>query len=215
MKRYLILAVFLLVPMIGMSQAKIFTKKNKLTDIAVRTTKVVLTGNDALDAALREEVSCRWRINAFEFCTAKDYEKLKTDNSFFFLKVDDSQDIHFLSYSRGGKKGDANALKEPIDIVSVPIGEKESSGTEFIYLPAFIDILQSFAEEASKRDKIAYGGLPGFCNPRKKRPIFYDRKSADSLFVAGAPNTLVELIIGQYRMIFSTDTHELHKFEKR
>lgn len=215
MKRYLILVILAFIPVVGWGQARIYTKTHKLNDMATKITKVVLTGNAKFDAMLQDEVSSRWRINAFEFCTEKEYQKLKTDNNSFFLNVTNDGQTVFLNYSRGGKKDDSNALKTPVDIVSIPIAEVNSTGTEYVYMPAFLDILQLFSEEAAKRDHVAYSGLARFGKPRKGRHIFYDRPTADSLFAIGAANTLVQINIGQYVMTFSTDTHELQQFKKR
>ena len=54
------------------AQAKFTTRKEKLSDLMYKTTKVVLTGNELLDESFKEEVIRRWRITPYEFCTFDD-----------------------------------------------------------------------------------------------------------------------------------------------
>ena len=44
------------------AQATFTTRKEKRSDLMLKTTKVVLTGNDILDESFKEEVISRWRI---------------------------------------------------------------------------------------------------------------------------------------------------------
>ena len=55
------------------AQAKFTTRKEKLSDLMYKTTKVVLTGNELLDESFKEEVIRRWRITPYEFCTFDEF----------------------------------------------------------------------------------------------------------------------------------------------
>ena len=68
MKKIILAAVSVLVPVIMSAQAQINTKKEKIEDFTEKTTKVVLTGNMFFDQTFMEEVQNRWRISPFEFC---------------------------------------------------------------------------------------------------------------------------------------------------
>ena len=68
-------------------QAKIMTKKFRLSDFTDRVTKVVLSGNEMMDSALKMEVSERWTVSPFEFCTAGEFAALKQSDRYYFLLV--------------------------------------------------------------------------------------------------------------------------------
>ena len=69
------------------AQAQINTKKVKIGDFTQKTTKVVLNGNPFMDGALKEEVSARWRVSPFEFCTLEEFDKIKTSEDYYFLPM--------------------------------------------------------------------------------------------------------------------------------
>ena len=73
------------------AQGKVETKKFKLQDLQQKITKVVMTGNDFRDGALRQDIVARWRINPFEFCSLAEFEKLKSDANYYFLIVTTGQ----------------------------------------------------------------------------------------------------------------------------
>ena len=50
------------------AQGQVSTRKHKLADFTDKVTQVVLTGNEMLSSALREEVVSGWTASAFEFC---------------------------------------------------------------------------------------------------------------------------------------------------
>ena len=73
-----VLSFFVLAGMaLSYGQAKITTRKIRLSDFPTKTTKVVLAGNEILNTALREEVSRRWMASPYEFCTLEEYEANK------------------------------------------------------------------------------------------------------------------------------------------
>ena len=68
----LVLAAFLTLPapVSGQAkQAKIQTRKVKLSDFTTKTTKVVLSGGALFDDALQEEMARRWLVSPYEFCS--------------------------------------------------------------------------------------------------------------------------------------------------
>ena len=51
------------------AQAQITTKKEKVSDFTLKTMKVVLSGNEFIDQAVREAINNTWSLSPFEFCT--------------------------------------------------------------------------------------------------------------------------------------------------
>ena len=155
-----------LFPLMANAQAQINTKKMKIADFTEKTTKVVLTGNDFYDGALRKEIAAAWKLSHSEFCTLEEFETLKYDDSFYFLVTADGQftnesnpGIVFLTLVKGGK-GAGNGINGMLEIVSLPIASVDDpSGREYIFMPAFIDIIQNYTETAMSRDLNGYIGL--------------------------------------------------------
>ena len=82
-----IIAAATIFPAMAGAQAQINTKKVKIGDFTQKTTKVVLNGNPFMDGALKEEVSARWRVSPFEFCTLEEFDKIKTSEDYYFLTM--------------------------------------------------------------------------------------------------------------------------------
>ena len=203
--RYLLAVMLMLLPILCGGQAKIYTRSTKMADLQTRTTSMVLSGNATLDEAFKEEVSLRWSLNPFEFCTQKEYEKLKTSCESYFLRFKAEDGVLFLSYSKGGKDTDTDRMKQPFDIVELPVGlEDLSNGCEIEYLGAFLDIIQTFAENAMTSDKIAYAGLKYVNNTDVKGR----RLEAPNIFPAAGGKY-------SYTLMLDSDTRELCRFRKR
>ena len=83
MRRFFIsLLVALVLPLVAGAQAQINTKKVKISDFTEKITKVVLSGNSFFDSYFQEEISSRWRVSPYEFCTLEEFETLKTDDNY-------------------------------------------------------------------------------------------------------------------------------------
>ena len=92
MKRTLTIIILALVAMTIIpadlfGQAQIYTRKEKLKDITTKTVKVVMTGDEILDEALKQSVTSTWTMSPFEFCTQEEFNKIKSDSKFYFLIV--------------------------------------------------------------------------------------------------------------------------------
>jgi hypothetical protein len=164
-KTFAIIASFLL-PMLAWGQAQITTKKVKISDFTQKVTKVVLSGNELIDIALQDEVTARWRISPYEFCTLEEFDRIKTNGDYYFLlvtrdrfKKDSSPSIQFLTLVKGGKEA-SEGIGEMLEVVSMPIASAQfPSGREIIFLPAFLNIIQEYTLDAMDKDTDAYGGL--------------------------------------------------------
>lgn len=166
MKRLIVIVLAFMMPLMAQGQAQINTKKVKIGDFTEKITKVVLTGKGFMDGALKDEVTVRWRISPYEFCTMEEFESLKTNDDYYFLmttsgqfKKDSGPTIQFLTLVKGGS-GAEKGINGMLEIVSMPIASAQfPSGRELMFLPAFLDIIQKHTLEAMEKDANAYGGL--------------------------------------------------------
>jgi hypothetical protein len=166
MLRILILITAALFPILAQAQAQINTKKIKIADFPTKITKIVLTGNDFYDLALRDEVTSRWRLSPYEFCTIDEFNGIKHSEEYYFLitvdsrfKKENDNCITFLTLVKGGKGAD-KGIGKMLEVVSLPICSSENpSGREFTFMPAFIDIIQDYTTAAMERDIYGYAGL--------------------------------------------------------
>lgn len=206
-------------------QAKISTKKVKISDFTTRTTKVVLGGNDMTDGALKEEVSARWRISPFEFCTVEEYRKLKDNPSYYFLLTAvsaNSKDSGILSLTlhKGGAEDAEDPNKRPVEVASLPLCARSfPSGREMTFIPAILEIMQDYVSKAVLSDKAGYMGFDSYrkniLSSAHKR-IFFSKddlspgldtsgfdedmlivseEEADSVFAKKSYNTLVSFVV--------------------
>lgn len=144
------------------AQAKLMTKKFKLSDFTTKTTKVVMSGGeDILQKTFEEEVRKRWRISPFEFCTVDEFEELRSDPDYYFLMcAPEDGSMLVLSLFHGGAKSDPDPTNEAFPIVDLPIESLDSpSGRGIAFMPAAIDIVQDFVQRSMMSESVTYKGL--------------------------------------------------------
>ena len=178
MKRPITLLALLCVSATLLAQGKVTTRKHLFADFSDKITKVVMSGNEVLDGALRQEVVDLWTLSPFEFCSLAEYESLKKSDTYYFLLVtagrakgEEEPMVRFLTLEKGGAdKGDNVALRT--EVISLPLCPVEGgSGRELVFLPALVKGVQDFTAEAMGSEKVAYTGMAWF-NGR------FDRKGA-------------------------------------
>ena len=169
MKRLITLFALLCVSATLLAQGKVTTRKHLFADFSDKITKVVMSGNDVLDGALRQEVVDLWTLSPFEFCSMADYESLKKSDTYYFLLVtagrakgEEEAMVRFLTLEKGGAdKGDNVALRT--EVISLPLCPVEGgSGRELVFLPALVKGVQDFMAEAMESEKTAYTGMAWF-----------------------------------------------------
>ena len=171
----LVLACYAAAPAAG--QAKINTKKLKIADLATRTTKVVLSSGDFVASALRDEVSARWRISPYEFCTVEEYNALKESSDYYFLLIARSEEKKYrglltLTLMKGGKPKADDPQKRPVEVASLPFSSSGfPSGREVVFLPALLDILQDYVSRAMRSDGAGYTGFDIYSRQVRKTGI--------------------------------------------
>lgn len=225
----LTLALLLALSGTAAGQAKIQTRKYKLADFPTKTTKVVLAGSELFNNALKEEMARRWLASPYECCTLEEYEKLKTSPDYYFLipattktRKESEPGIVTLTLLKGGLEKSDDPEKTGFDVISIPCAAAESpSGREFVFLPAFIDIIQRFVSDAMTSDRFNIGGLATYSRKllrdKGKRLIIseddfadnvnpegwssgegitvMDEDEADELFNQGAEDTMVSYVV--------------------
>ena len=169
MKRLTLLIALLCVSAALFAQGKVTTRKHLFADFSDKITKVVMSGNDVLDGALRQEVVDLWTLSPFEFCSMAEYESLKKSDTYYFLLVtagrakgEEEPMVRFLTLEKGGaEKGDNIALRT--EVISLPLCPVEGgSGRELVFLPALVKGVQDFTAEAMASEKTAYTGMAWF-----------------------------------------------------
>ena len=213
----------LLLPLLCSGQVNVFTKKHRISDFSAKTTKVVLTGEDAFDLCLRSEVSSRWRISPYEFITVAEFENLKSSPKYYFLHCfKDSSGLMEMTLTKGGGKGGFSSMDSKMDVVKVPV--------DIRYLAVVLDIVQNYVEDARVSDTKCLFGLKaynGTLHKARRKKLFFasheDEYFTDSLLYNSAPCLLGFSIAPEKAapkamvalFIASTDTHELYFYKKR
>ena len=149
--RRLIAVLFLIaMPFLAFAQIQITTKKEKISSFPTKITKVVLSGNEFKDQAVKEAVKNAWRISPFEFCDIQEFDQLKTNPELYFLVLSDTKTK---KETKPGismfvlVKGDAGVegLGDMLEVASLPVCAADfPSGKEAAMMPALLDIMQSY-----------------------------------------------------------------------
>ena len=153
------------------------------------------------------------------------YEKQKNNPDICFLCIEKSRGIVFLTLSKGGRSDDPNALKRPLEIISLPIaGENDPSGQELIYMPAFISIIQDYTEAAMDSETAAYSGLKAIARgvPRGVK-VYSAPDEARRVFSGQLPDSAVQILISpdgttsskpRHKLTFDTRDYCLYSYSK-
>lgn len=150
----------------ALGQAQITTRREKLKDFTSKTTKVVLTGDEFLDEAVKESVAATWTVSPYEFCYNEEFQNLKGNADFYFLMVVKGQfrresepGIDMLTLVKGGEGAD-KSINDMFEVVSFPLRSTEDpSGREFVLLPAFLKIIQEHTTSLTDTEMKAYSNI--------------------------------------------------------
>lgn len=150
MRRLIAMIFFAVIPVLAFAQIQITTKKEKLSSFPTKITKVVLSGNEFKDQAVKLAVKNAWRISPFEFCDIQDFESLKTNPDLYFLIL---ADVKTKKETKAGisvftlVKGDAgvSGIDDMLEVASIPVCAADlPSGKEAAMMPALLDIMQDY-----------------------------------------------------------------------
>lgn len=150
----------------ALGQAQITTRREKLKDFTSKTTKVVLTGDEFLDEAVKESVAATWTVSPYEFCSNEEFQNIKGNADFYFLMVVKGQfrresepGIDMLTLVKGGEGAD-KSINDMFEVVSFPLRSTEDpSGREFVLLPAFLKIIQEHTTSLTDTEMKAYSNI--------------------------------------------------------
>lgn len=169
MKRILFFIVTAILSLNVSAQVQINTKRIKIADFTQKITKVVLTGNELFDSYIQSDIKSVWRISPYEFCTQADFERLKSNEDYYFLsfcsgqfKKENEPGLDFITLVKGGE-GSEKGLNGMLEVVSIPFRSAyEPSGREFNYTQALLSIIQQYTLDSIEKDIDGYIGLSNY-----------------------------------------------------
>ena len=207
MKRIVTFLLGLVLCLSAMAQAQITTKKEKLSDFGSKTMKVVLTGSPFLDESLREAAKNTWYLSPYETCTADEFERLKTSDSYYFLvtaeirgkKEDEARALTWIKLVKGGAQ--VKELSDMLEVVRLPLcAAGKPSGREDALLPALLENMQAYVLQAQSSDLKGFGSVVSSLRRSGKKEVwlvdeelspqigkdFLQRKASVSLLITDA-----------------------------
>ena len=145
-----------------MAQGNVTTLSYRLSDFPDKQTQVVLSGNELVANALKQEVSAKWTASAFEFCTLDQFEARKTDSRYYFLiplenqfKGEKAPNLCFLTLLKGGPEA-AEGISAMQEIVSLPFYPTGGgSGRELVFAGALVQTIQEYVLAAMESERVA------------------------------------------------------------
>lgn len=163
MKKIILSLLALVIGLPLLAQGQVSTRKHRLLDFPDKMTQVVLSENEVLSAALRQEVIHVWTATTFEFCSLEQFEKLKTSDKYYFLlpveslfKGEEEPGITLLTLVKGGPEA-SKGIAQMHEVVSLPIcAAMGSTQRDLVYLGALIQAIQDYTLEAMKSEAVAY-----------------------------------------------------------
>lgn len=158
MKKIIVSVFISLMPLFAMAQAKIQTKQYIISDLPEKSMKVVLSGNEMVDATLREHMNELWRLGPFEFCDQAEFEQIKKSPDYYFLAIPDVRQMDeaeagirsIILYK--GKETATEGFSGMYKVCSIPYAAADGSdGKEMEFFPILLDIFQKEIQKMMKR----------------------------------------------------------------
>lgn len=210
---------------------KVESRRIYYGNIPEKTTKVVLAGDNSMtDLLYKNAIQKGWYVSPFEFCDYEEFDRIKCDTNYYFLlriksfsKKGNLPTMEFITFVKGSQKA-ADGIEKMPEVLSLPIfPEEDKEGRIFAYLPAYINIFQSYIGSVASGkiypsfyNRVIAGPLEEACN----KTIFFreddfafpvtqemlDKKfdgkarlatqeEIDDAIDSGRPNTLVSLVV--------------------
>ena len=184
------------------SQAQVFSKKEDLKDLNSKTLMVILENNSMIDLTLKQSVEKEWKLSKVEFCDLNQFEKIKTDTSYYFLirvkgifKKEREPSIEFLSLLKGGEEA-YMGLDEMYDVLSLPFQQiDDPDGYIIPYIDAYINIIQSHVLRVQKKKIAATLGLSWYSNrlqELKGKEILVNELDLSNTITEGEANKILK-----------------------
>ena len=191
MRKIFISIIFLIcLPLVLCGQMQIRTRRVILEDFTRKTLKVVQCGNEMLTESLKNEVSKRWILSPFEFCSQEEFERLRTNENFYFLIISEkfikkSKILQNLSLTVLKGTPEAGNISSMFEVVSIPFATPANKdGRELIFVSAFLDLIQDYITDAiegkvSGSKNLSYLTMPKSILEKKKIAIYKSDLSPD------------------------------------
>lgn len=186
MKKSILLTLAVVLPLLSFGQAKVKTKQYILSDFPEKTLKVVLTGNELFDEAVKVDIEETWHISPYEFCNYEEFNKTKKSEEFYFLvltdtKIGKSEETAYRSLTIfKGRETAENGYEGLYKVVSLPFCEaRKMDGRETAILPAMISVLQNEIQKIMKRPINLGSGVvvtPSIIKGKWNRNVLVDRE---------------------------------------
>lgn len=203
MKRILLIVVCLIFSASAFGQAQITTKREKISDFTSKITKVVLTGNEFQDIALREAVKNSWTISPFEFCTVSEFNNLKTNENYYFLVLsptinrgEERPGISVFTVVKG-QEG-AKTLNDMLEVATFPAcAANNPTGKQLMGMPAILDIMQEFINRSMLSSFVGIRSVVRGLGKTKGYTILIDKSdiasSVSESFINSLDKTNIEI----------------------
>ncbi|MBR5856147.1 MAG: hypothetical protein IKY70_02610 [Bacteroidales bacterium] len=170
-KLSLIALVAILMAVPAISNAQVFSKKEDLKDLNSKTLMVVLENSSMINLTLKQAVEKEWELSKIAFCNLEEFEKIKTDSSYYFLvrvkgifKKEREPSIEFLSLLKGGEEA-RMGLDEMYDVLSLPFQTiDDPDGYIIPYIDAYVNIIEAHVLRVQKHKIAATLGLGWYSN---------------------------------------------------
>lgn len=167
MKRTVSIFLALLMSLSLMAQGQVSTRKYRLSDFLDKMTKVVMSGDEVLCSAMKQEVVNVWTSTTFEFCSLEQFEKIKTSEEYYFLIPVESEGLMRLTLVKGGPQAQ-KGISDMHEIITLPISSAlGTSSRDLVYLGGIVQAIQDFTLAAKDSEKTAYM-MSGWFNTRAK-----------------------------------------------
>lgn len=158
MKRLILVVLSALIAIMAPAQAKLQTKKYILSDFPQKTMKVILTGDEMTDAALRSSVEEIWHLGPYEFCDMADFEASRKSEDFYFLLLttvkdnnEESDGVKFFNIYKG-KDNSGTGTEGLYKVTGIPYCPGSGGdGSEIAFLPPIINSLHYNVERIIRR----------------------------------------------------------------
>lgn len=227
--------MLVLLPVLGLGQGRFYTAKERFQNYESKITKVVLPGNVVLDKIIQQEISSQWQVTPYEFCTEAEYEGLKKNPRYFFLRLvtmldsgNNDSGVVCLSLSKGGGNN-RQSRDAAAEFIKLPVASSVSRITplETACFPAYISIVQQYIRDAAESERVANVGLKSYAfRIRKAKGMEVSFESGESLKLLQecTPNGAVALVIAPldagrksyyYHMVIGTMDMSLYYFAKK
>lgn len=167
---------------LSFAQPKLFSKKENLKDIGEKTLMVVIENNSLLNLSIKEAVEKHWDLSPVKFCTTEDFEKFRTDTSYYFIsrvlgqfKKEDDPGMEFLSLLKGGPDA-IMGVEKMYDVLSLPLQPvDDENGYILPFLETYIRIFKAHVRRVQESKIAATIGIGWYSNRLSeigKRNIF-------------------------------------------